>query len=177
VNAEAISRDIFRAMLPSSEAAFQSELELWHPELDRARYLRSGTYPRCWLISAAITLSTEFPEYARALAEEMTATGVIKQGEAARFGDVTQLDHENWRLALCHFGRGLYFFGPPTMVRAFALGLSFASSDPLTTSAMARVIKDDSMERWDRQTLAAARVISRRPIIRMDDPRFGREPL
>ena len=39
----------------------------WHPELDPARYINKGSYPRCWVYQAALLLAVDCPHYASSL--------------------------------------------------------------------------------------------------------------
>lgn len=168
--ASSIAEDLFRDMLPQTEAAFRQELHLWHPELGAGRYLGSRSYPRCWIVTAALIFATAFPEYARFLFESLRQSPDIfhrfdiRKAEAVRPEWASCLNKESWRRAICGVGSQLYFFGPPTLMRAFAVGLNLAFVQPPTARIIVDMVRATAQESHDRQVAAAEALIRRHPI-------------
>jgi len=166
----AIAEELFRSMLPESEAAFREELQLWHPKLDAGRYLASQTYPRCWVVTAALIVATAFPEYALLLLESLrqrpdTLRAVdVRVAETFEPDAFSSLDKESWRTAICSVGRLLYFFSPQTQTRAFAVGLNFAFVRPEASRAFVDIARTTAQDTYERQVAAAAAVVQRYPL-------------
>lgn len=165
-----IAEELFRAMLPASEDAFRQELSLWHPELDPRRYIISNRYPRCWVMTAALICAAEFTEYARFLFESLRQSAAIfhphdpRIAESIEAGGLSMLKEESWRGAICGLGSFLYFFGPQTLRRAFAVGLNLAFVQPETVRAFVNVVRTTAQEGYDRQVAGAAAVVRQHPI-------------
>jgi len=170
--ASSIAEDLFRNMLPQSEAAFRQELHLWHPELSADRYLGSRSYPRCWIVTAALILATAFPEYTRFLFESLRQSPDVfhrfdaRKAEAVRPEWASSLNRESWRRAICRLGSALYFFGGrrDPLMRAFAVGLNLAFVQPLTARVFVDMVRATEQDSHDRQVAAAEAVIRRHPI-------------
>ena len=165
-----IAEELFRAMLPASEDAFRQELSLWHPELDPRRYLISDSYPRCWVVTAALIFTVEFTEYARFLFESLRqGAAIICPNDSPRTksmgeGRLSMLNEESWRGAICGLGSLLYFSGPKNLTRAFALGLNLAFVQSETMRAFVNVVRTTAQEGYDRQVAGAAAVVRQHPI-------------
>ena len=161
---------LFGAMLPASEDAFRQELSLWHPKLDPRRYLISNEYPRCWVVTAALIFAVEFTEYARFLFESLRQSPDIfhrfdaRKAEAVRPEWASSLNKASWRRAICGVGSQLYFFGPQTLTRAFAVGLNLAFVQPVTARIFVEMVRATARESLDRQVAGAAAVVRQHPI-------------
>lgn len=161
---------LFRNLLPRSEHEFVQELAIWHPELHPSQYSYGQRFPRCWIVTAAITLATAYTEYARYILESLRdEPSLLKDSDAnaAEFSGprlLELLDDDPWRRAICKVGSRLYFFGPETLTRAFAVGLNFAFVQPGAARTFAELVRSSDQAAFDRQVVAAGAVINRYPI-------------
>ena len=171
-HALSIAENLFRNMLPQSEGEFRQELHLWHPELGAGRYLGSRSYPRCWIVTAALIFATAFPEYARFLFQSLRQSPDIfhrfdvRKAEAVRPEWASSLNKESWRRETCRLGSALYFFGGrrDPLMRAFAVGLNLAFVQPLTARVFVDMVRATAQGSYDVQVAAAEALIRRHPI-------------
>jgi hypothetical protein len=171
LDAAPIAEEVYRSMLPRDDRAFRTELALWHPELNPERYLALRRYPRCWVLTAALVFAVSNAEYARALLESLRLGSTVHLEDrdddmALRVADgpLAQSDAEGWRIALCRTGADLWFFGPQSMNRAFALGLNLAFISPGAARDIVGVVRSADPVVFERQLASARRVISGHPL-------------
>jgi hypothetical protein len=167
---EAIAEALFRNMLPRSETDFIQELQVWHPGLHPGRYLAEQSFPRCWIVTAAITVAIAHTEYARYLLESMRDGSSLLSDRDLRVAELSGpelsalLDAGPWRKAICRIGSRMYFFGPQTLTRAFALGLNFAFAQPDAARSFVRVVQSSDRTLFDQMLAGAVFVINRNPV-------------
>lgn len=178
----AVAEAVYRSMLPRDDGAFRAELELWHPQLNPDRYLALRGYPRCWVLTAALVFAVSHAEYARALLESLRTETTARLRErdddmALRVADgpLSQLDAESWRIVLCRTGADLWFLGPQSMNRAFALGLNLAFVSPGAARDVIGVVRSANPMAFDRQLASARHVMSDHPLSLVVLPPLGRE--
>jgi len=165
-----VSEELFRGMLPESEGEFRRELRVWHPELDARRYMVSHSYPRCWIVTAALIFASAFTEYGRLLLDtlrqrpDIVREVDVRVAEASGRELLSLLDEAPWRKAICATGSHLYFFSPQTLTRAFGVGLNFAFVQPEATHAFVEIVRSTATATHDRQVAAAEAVIRRHPV-------------
>lgn len=168
--AEAVAEALFRIMLPQSEPEFIRELDIWHPELHPSQYMYGQRFPRCWIVTAAITFAVSYTEYARYLLESLRHEPNMLRDADSRMAEfcgprlLELLEEDPWRRAICKIGSRLYFLGPETLTRAFAVGLNFAFVQPDAARSFADLIRSNEQTRFDRQVAAAGEIVIRNPI-------------
>jgi hypothetical protein len=168
-----IAGELFRSMLPQCEADFLRELEEWHPDLvdlaDRM-YLRRGSFPRCWVVTAALIFATSYAEYGQWLLGGLrTMPRVIddRDAEAARACGprlMATLNESSWRGAICGVGPDLYRGPSKSLVRIFAVGLNFTCMQPGVARSVVQVVQAADTRTYEWQVAAAGLVVRMNPI-------------
>lgn len=110
----------------------------------------------CWAMSRATTL-------------QYTSTD-LRSGVP-----LSQLDAESWRIVLCRTGADLWFLGPQSMNRAFALGLNLAFVCPGAARDVIGVVRSADPMAFERQLASARHVMSDHPLSLVVMPPLGRE--